>query len=126
MSRTVAHDYFLTSGLADVFVRRLTGFIADNRARLIDVSENGARLLVGGRTFGQWFRGEQFLPRTEVSLQFLHNVGSGDTGRGRNAEIGVDVEIRPRSLFRWQKAGAKDSDRVARYLTRELRAYFVV
>lgn len=113
-ARPTVHDNFTTSGVGDVYVLRLTGFLQETRGTLLDVSPRRAKVLVGGRTFGEWFRGDAYMPKTEVTLHFTR------IDDGRTCPVDVEVEVRPRGLR------PKNFDSLSKHLLRRVRAYFVV
>ena len=113
-SSRVARDFFVTPGLGDLFVLKLAGFIEDHRAQLVRVTETSTRLRIGGRTFGQWFRGEEYMPRTEVSLHFRRDPD------GPNRAMEVDVEVRPCGLL------APNFRAVSKHVLREVRGHFLI
>ena len=113
-SSCVARDYFTTPGLGDIFVLKLAGFISEHRADLVRVTEDSTRVRVGGRTFGQWFRGDEYLPRTEIALTFRRNP------QAQNQAMEVDVEVRPCGLF------APNFTAVSKHVIREIRGYFLI
>lgn len=111
--REPIRDQFTTCGLGDLFVLRLAGFVNESRVKLLDVSPQSARMLVGGRTWGEWFRGDEFMPRAELRLHFVR------TTDGRTNPVEVSVEILPRGLK------PRNFRAVSKHLARRVRAYFV-
>ena len=111
----ITHDHFTTSGLGDMFVLKLAGFMSDHQARLLDVTPTSTRLVVGGRSFTDWFLGRDYMPKTELRFQFAPAASPGRTG-----QMNVDVQVRPRGLF------ARRSETVAKHLLRSVRGYFIV
>ena len=113
-SSQVARDYFETPGLGELYVLKLAGFIANHRAKLLEVTTDSTRIQVGGRTFGQWFRGEEYLPKTEIALHFRRNPTS------RNQAMEVDVQVRPCGVYEPNFAA------VSKHVLREVRGHFLV
>ena len=112
--RRPVRDQFTTSGIGDVFVLRLAGFLSETRSKLVNVSTDEAKIVVGGRTFAEWFNGSTFMPRTELILRFDRLTD------GRTQPVVVDVEIRPRGMK------PRNFDAVSKHLMQRVRGYFAV
>lgn len=121
-SKDCVKDQFVTCTLSNLLMYKLCGFIQDERAEILDVSENHVRLLLGRPWLSRvWNGGERRRP-LEVRLDFSEPSGNLAKWQEAHAERAVvDVTIRPRCVsFR-----KRDFHRRAYSILRNLRLHFV-
>jgi hypothetical protein len=101
---------------------KLIGFIEDERAEILDVSEAHITLRIGQPWFRRWWHGVERRRPLEVRLDFGepgHDLQAWQQTRA--ARSAVDVRIRPLTWSFRQD----DFQRRAEAITRSLRLHFV-
>ncbi len=115
-------DRFITCSLDNLMMFKLCGFIEDERAEIIDVSDKEVRLLLGRHWLTRLMNSRERRRPIEVRLMFSDPGDDLPVWKSAHAQRSVvDVSIRPLSLT----IPTADFHRRAASVLNKLRLHFV-
>ncbi len=118
----IVNDRFITCSLDNLLMYKLCGFIEDERAEILNVSEKEVRLLLGRHWLTRLMIGDERRRPLEVRLVFSEPGDDLPVWKSAHARRSVvDVTVRPLSAT----FGTKEFHRRAASVLQKLRLHFV-
>ncbi len=119
--RTVKGE-FVTCKVGGMLLLKMVGFIEDQRAEVLEVSDHHIVMQLGRPWYHRWWHGGERRRPVRVRLDFADpSVDLPTWKQARARRSVVNVDIRPMSL----SFGTRDFHRRAQSVLRNLRLHFV-